>query len=276
MSGTNSYYQGRLALVSGGSQGIGLAVARGLVARGADVVVAARDEDRLSVVVEELKAARTRDDQRVASLPLDVTDVGAVKVALAGVQSRFGLPDLVINCAGIARPGWIQELAPAAFREMMEVNYLGTVHVVQALAAPMLERGSGHIVATSSIAGFLGLFGYTGYCASKFAVIGFSEALKRELRPFGLRVSVLCPPNTRTPGLERENRDKPAEVLATEEKVKVLEPEQVAEYLLQVLPRNPFLIIPSFDGKLAYYLNRYAPWLSEWFTRRPQRAARVG
>ena len=116
----------------------------------------------------------------------------------------------------------------------------------------------------------MGLFGYTGYCASKYAVVGFSEALRREVRPFGLKVCLLCPPNTDTPGLARENLTKPPEVLAQEENVKTVSPEFVAKKLLQALPRGKNLVIPTFDGWLAYYLSRYAPFILEQFIKRPK------
>jgi 3-dehydrosphinganine reductase len=133
----------------------------------------------------------------------------------------------------------------------------------------MIKDQKGHIVNTSSMAGFIGLFGYTGYCASKYAVVGFSEALRRELKPYGIRVSVLCPPNTRTPGLEEENKFKPAAVLKTEEKAKPVDPDFVAKGLLKALPKNEFMIVPTFDGKLAYTLSRHAPSILNQFVKRP-------
>lgn len=256
-------------MVLGGSQGIGRAVALGLARRGCHVVVAARRPEPLAEALERVREARLRPEQGAASLALDVTDPAGVAEAFRQLAAERGVPDLLINCAGYARPGYLQDLQPEHLRDLVTCNYLGTAYACQAMLPYFLERGSGHFVNTSSLAGLFGLFGYTGYCASKFAVIGFSEALRREVRPHGLRVSVLCPPNTRTPGLVEENRHKPAEVLAVEEKVKVLEPEEVAEPLLRALPRAPFLVIPTADGVAAHLLNRFAPWLLELFVRRP-------
>src|SRR6185437_4120522 len=126
-----------------------------------------------------------------------------------------------------------------------------------------------HIINTSSLAGFMGLFGYTGYCASKYAVVGFSQALLSELKPYGIAVSVLCPPNTKTPGLERENQFKPPEVLKMEEKAKVVTAEEVSQTLMKSLPKRKFWIIPTFDGSLALYLSRFAPKILDQFTKRP-------
>lgn len=116
--------------------------------------------------------------------------------------------------------------------------------------------------------GFLGLFGYTGYCASKFAVVGFSEALRREMKPHHIQVSVLCPPNTKTPGLESENKIKPKEVLETEEKAKVVGPDEVSKVTLRDFAKDKFMIVPTFDGSLAYYLNRFSPKIIDQFVKR--------
>lgn len=263
------FYEGRSAVVLGGSQGIGRAVAIGLARRGCHVVVGARRPEPLAEALERVREARRGPDQRAGSLTVDVTDPAALAEAFRQVASDQGVPDLLINCAGYARPGYLQDLSPEHLRDLVTCNYLGTAYACQAMLPHFLARGSGHFVNTSSLLGLFGLFGYTGYCGSKSAVIGFSEALRREVRPHGLRVSVLCPPNTRTPGLDEENRYKPPEVLAAEEKVKVLEPEEVAEPLLRALPKAPFLVIPTADGWAAHLLNRFAPWLLELFVRRP-------
>ena len=93
----------------------------------------------------------------------------------------------------------------------MDLNYFGTVNMVKALLPAMLERGSGHIVNISSVAAFLGVFGYSAYGASKYAVRGFSDVLRAEVKPLGVRVSVVFPPDMDTPGLANENKTKPFE-----------------------------------------------------------------
>lgn len=257
----NDYYRGRVAWVMGGSQGIGLAVARSLAERGARLTLCARNEELLEQQAAELGASWKA---------FDVADPAAVEGAVRALLYEQGAPALVFNCAGLALPGYLHELSWHDIERMTNVNYLGTAAVCRAVLPALLAVKTGHIVNTSSLGGFMGLFGYTAYCASKYAVTGFSEALRREVRGQGIRVSVLCPPNTRTPGLMAENLRKPPEVLATEEKIQVLEPEQVARYMLGVLPTDPFLIIPSFDGRLAQKLARFAPWLLDVFLKRPK------
>jgi 3-dehydrosphinganine reductase len=120
------------------------------------------------------------------------------------------------------------------------------------------------------MAGYLGLFGYAGYCASKYAVIGFSQALRHELKPYGICVSVLCPPSTRTPGFEEENRLKPPEVLRMEEKAGTVEAQDVARALLRALPGRPFLIHPSLESRLIFRASRFLPQrVLDFLMRRP-------
>jgi 3-dehydrosphinganine reductase len=256
-----AYYAGKSALVVGGSQGIGLAVSRQLSQLGCKLWLAARDANRLREVCATL--------DETTALPLDVTDLARTLDELHGVMTEHGVFDFVFNCAGLAMPGYLSDQSIEDARTMMDVNYFGTYHVCKTVVDRMVERGSGVIVNTSSLGGLMGLFGYTGYCASKYAVVGFSEALRREVKPFGVQVCLLCPPNTDTPGLARENQTKPPEVLATEENVKTVSPEFVAQKLLRALPKGKSIVIPTFDGWLAYYLSRYAPFILDQFIKRP-------
>ncbi|MBJ7357211.1 SDR family oxidoreductase [Nocardioides sp.] len=249
------------AFVVGGSEGIGLAVAQRLAARGTEVAVFGRSADKLRAARESLGATAYTGQ-------LDVTDAAATTAVLDRAVDDLGTPDLVVTTAGFARAEWFHEAPLDNVRAMMETNYLGTVHVCHALVPHLVAAGRGTIVTTSSMAGVTGVFGYAGYSASKFAVVGFSEALRRELRPHGVHVATLCPPNTRTPGFDEENRTKPAEVLAAEEKVRTLEPEQVADHLLKVLPSQPRLVIPSLDGRLGHAVVRHLPRLAERMLRR--------
>ena len=200
---------------------------------------------------------------------LDVSDYAATEKAVEAALQSDGTPQFVFNCAGLALPGYLLDLSAADIATMNQVNYLGTAYVCKAVLPALVKQGGGHIVNVSSLGGVMGLFGYTAYCGSKYAVMGFSEALRREVAGYGIRVSALCPPNTGTPGLDQENLRKPPEVLAQEEKVQVLEAAQVAKYLLKALPSNPFTVIPSFDGRLAHLLSRWAPGILNLFLKRP-------
>lgn len=265
-----NFYQGKSAWVMGGSEGIGLAVARELVIGGAHVAVCSRDPDKLAKALQALEASRVDLRQRLSAQPVDVTDDVSAGHRMESMLAQDGPPEFLINSAGAARPGYLEDLEMSDLRQMMDLNYFGTVNAIKAVLPAMRRAGRGHIVNVSSMAGYLGLFGYTGYCASKYAVIGFSEALRREIKPYGICVSVLCPPNTKTPGLEKENRTKPEEVLKLEEKARTADPEDIARALLRALPRRPFLINPTLDSKLIYAASRLLPpALKDYFLRRP-------
>ena len=127
-----------------------------------------------------------------------------------------------------------------------------------------MKQKKGYIVNISSIAGFIGVFGMTSYSASKFGVIGFSEALRSELKPCEVNVSVLCPPDVSTPMLEKADRIKPEEAKAISSGADIMTPEAVAEVLVRALAREDFLIIPNASGKFTYFMKRLFPGLTEW------------
>ena len=260
---------GKLAFVIGGTEGIGLALAQLLLKSSADVVIASRSKEKQEKALTELQRD-CNDGQRLAARSLDITDYAAMKTRLDEMISEFGVPDILINSAGVAHPQYIDQIDVAKIDQMIDLNFRGTVYLCRHMVPHMVKKGRGQIMNVSSVAGYVGLFGYTTYCGSKSAVIAFSEALREELIYSGVKVSVLCPPNTRTPGLDRENEFKPQEVLAIEEKVKVLEPAEVAAYALKKLARGSFMIIPTLDSKVAFYLKRYAPCILRKFVKRPK------
>jgi len=255
----NRQHRWRRALVIGGSEGIGLEVARRLAAAGSDVVIMSRSEAKLEAARAAIGACRIA--------VLDVTDAAGTRRVIEDAVEG-GVPDLVVNTAGYARAAWLTDTGDDDARAMMETNYLGTVNVCRAVVPHLIAAGDGTIVTTSSMAGLTGVPGYTLYGATKFAVRGFSEALRRELHPHGVRVSVLCPPNTRTPGFEEENRTKPPEVLAAEEKVQTLDAAEVAEVLLRALPRNPALVLADRSSRSAGLAIRLVPGVVERSLRR--------
>jgi len=245
---------GRLALVTGGSSGIGLAVARLLAERGMDVWLLARRAELLQSALADLASLRQSPGQRFDALSVDVTDATQTAAAVAEIE-KIGIPDLVINCAGVARPGYVQELELDVFRQMMEVNYFGTLHTVKAVLPGMLMRGSGYLVNIASLAGLVGVFGYTAYGASKFAVRGFSDALRAELKLHGIGVSLAYPADTDTPQLAYENQFKPPETKAVSGGSGLMTTEAFAKVLLRGITRGQYMILPNFEGKLLYWLS---------------------
>ncbi|MFN2166520.1 MAG: SDR family oxidoreductase [Anaerolineae bacterium] len=268
-------FRDRVALITGGSSGIGLATAQALAARGAHVWLLARDQDKLAEALASLESHRRTPEQRFTALAADVADWSQVDRALDQVEAAGGAPDLVINSAGVVQPGRFRELDLDLFRWMMETNYFGTVHVTKRSVPGMVQRGSGHIVNISSLAGILAIFGYTAYSGSKFAVRGFSDALRSELKPLGVHVSVVFPPDTDTPQLHYENRFKPAETKALAGNSGVLAPEAVAEAILAGVQRRRYMILPGMESKLLYRLSGWIGGLQypivDWLIARARR-----
>jgi len=264
-----SYYKGKLAFIMGGSEGIGLSIAEGLLKAGGNVLIASRDLQKQQAALKHLAAFKQDQGQILESLLLDVTSRPSVAQQLTQSCERYGCPDFLINCAGYTLPGYLESLSSESIHAVMETNFFGIVYTTKTLLPHFYKERRGHIVNVSSMAGLLGVFGYTAYCATKYAVVGFSEALRREVAPYGVRVSVLCPPNTLTPGLEKENRIKPPEVLKAEETVKAVDPGVVARALLEQLPKNRFVIIPTWDSRLIWRIEQLFPRLVDRILTRP-------
>jgi short-subunit dehydrogenase len=265
-------FAGKRVFIAGGSAGIGLACARLFSQKGAEVHLFARNKARLLTARDEVAACCADFSRCFDCAPLDVTDAAGVKAVMDEMVAKYGPPDILLNCAGQARPRRFEEISPDQALNTMNINFAGTWNTVAALW-PAMKKNGGWIVNTASVAGFMGIFGYTDYCASKFAVIGFSEALKSEGEAFGIRVSVLCPPDTDTPGLAEENLTKPPETRAISSTAKLMSADEVARALLAGIKKGHFYIIPGFDGKLAVMVKRHAPWLLEAIMRRAMKRA---
>lgn len=269
----------RLALITGGSSGIGLALAKELAQEGTDLCLLARDEVKLAEAKQEVQKMAARDNQIITTLSCDITEHEALAETLDTFVGENGLPDLVINSAGVTYPGYFQELDIDIFHWLMEVNYFGTLHVCKSLVSGMIERGSGTIVNISSQAGFIGVFGYSGYGASKYAVRGFSDVLRSEMKPLGIQVSIVFPPDTQTPQLDFEDPLKPMETRELAGNVKILSAETVAKAILKAVRKGHYVIIPGIGGKFFYHLTRLLGNLTypvmDWMVREAQKKKNI-
>ncbi len=250
-------YQNKLALITGGSSGIGLALAKELLQQGASVAILARRPEVLAASVEQLNYFKISNDQLVLSIEADVTQKSDLEKALLGFVNSHGLPNLVFNSAGVAHPGRFEDLSDEIFHWMMDVNYFGTVNVLKVLVPLMQLRKSGVIVNLSSIAGFIGVYGYTAYGASKFAISGLSDALRAELKPDGIQVSIVFPPDTNTPQLTYESQFKPAVTKEIAGSAKLMSAEDVAVDILKAVAKKKYIILPGSEGKLMYFLHHF-------------------
>lgn len=257
------------ALITGGSSGIGLETARLLAARGATVSLLARRADVLASAAADLRDGGAT----VHTFSADVADQAAVVRAVADLESAAGPIDVVVTSAGQARPGHFLELDDEVFRRMIEVDYFGTLYAVRAVAPSMVERRRGSIVAVSSGAGLVGLWGYTAYAPAKFAVRGLMESLRAELRPHGVRVSCVYPPDVDTPQLAEENLYKPAETAAISGAVKPMPATDVAASIVKAVDTGRFAVYPNREMALLAGLGPLlAPVVRRVFDRKARSA----
>ena len=262
------------ALVTGGSSGIGLAIAGELVRLGSHVHIAARRPDALARACAELERARQNPAQQITAHACDVSSPADVEALFAALRAQQAEPGIVVNSAGVSRPGYFEQLAIEEFDRAIRVNYMGTVHVLKAAVPGMIARGEGHVLNIASVAGLIGVFGMAPYCASKFAVRGLSETLRSELKPHGIWVSLLCPPDTDTPMLAAEAPYKPRETEALSKSAGVMKAAQVAQAAIRGLQRHQAVIVPGFEAKFTAMAQRLAPALVERLTDRMIRSAR--
>lgn len=218
-------FSGKHVIITGGSSGIGLATAKQFTQLGAKLSLIARDATKLEAAAEELRALGQGSTETASA---DVSQADQVRQAITVLEQKQGPCNVLVTSAGITYPGYFEQLPDKVFRDMMEVDYFGTLYAVQAVVPGMIARKSGAICAVSSAAGLIGVFGYTAYGAAKFAVRGLMEALRQEMHPYNIAVSIAYPPDTDTPQLAFENQFKPLETKHIAGAIKPISAEKMA------------------------------------------------
>ncbi len=246
---------GKWIFITGGSSGIGLALARIFVSNGAHVAILARRKEFLDIASAELRTRVVDSSQQVLPIQADVSDLVNLLPKLESFEKDYGAPDYLINSAGITYPGKFHTLTYETIRSLMDVNYLGTAFVTRAFINGMLKRGSGYIVNISSMAGIIGTYGYSAYGASKYAIRGLSDVIRAEYRLRGIKVSVVFPPDTQTPQLEFEKDLKPSITRELSDTAGVMKADEVAQIIWKDMQRNRYTILPGFNSWFLYTLN---------------------
>ena len=233
-------WQGKRYWIVGASEGLGREVAKRISAAGAEVIVSARNEDRLTSLVAELGG-------RASSVTLDVTDINAVEAAAA----QIGHIDGVVYLAGVYWPMKASEWDNERADMMGQINYLGASRVVGAVIAQMVDRGRGHIVLTGSLSGFRGLPGAIGYCASKAGIMALAESMQADLRKTDIQVQLINPGFIKTRLTEKNDFAMPF----------IMEPQKAAQIFFEHMNSDDFK--RSFPVPFAW-LFRLSQFMPDW------------
>nr|UVW99772.1 3-dehydrosphinganine reductase [Nephotettix cincticeps] len=240
---------GQHVLVTGGSSGIGKSVAMLAAARGANVTIVARNIQQLNLAKNDISSVCISTEQKIYTISLDISkDPESIRQAFAEAEEMSGPIFMLVNCAGKAFCGKIEDLTEEQFKYMMDLNYYGTVYPIKAVVAGMKKRRKGSIVITSSLGGLVGVFGFSAYSPSKFALRGFAECLDMEVRSYGVKVTLCMPPDTDTPGFAEEEKNKPLETKLISQSGGLVSPDVVAAHLINDALAGRFFSTMGFES----------------------------
>lgn len=252
---------GKIAIITGATSGIGKACALALGQHGCKVVITGRDVKKLQATANEFQVLGIDCLGIQADVQVEADHVRMINETI----NRFGSIDILINNAGISMRALFQDVDIAVLKQVMDSNFWGTVYATK-YALPHLIKSKGMIVGISSIAGFRGLPGRTGYSASKFAMQGFLESLRTELLPHGVHVLIACPgftaTNIRYTALDKKGA---AQTESPRDEKKMMTAEQVAEKIIKAIQKRKKILILTFMGRFTVFLNK---WFSGWMDKK--------
>ncbi|NJK29948.1 MAG: SDR family NAD(P)-dependent oxidoreductase [Acaryochloris sp. RU_4_1] len=245
--------QGKTALITGASRGIGRAIALELAQQGMyRLILVARNAERLSEVAAEIKAM----GREAIVLPLDLTQTVEVNIAIAQTWKQFGPIHLLVNCAGVAHQAPFLQTKLPKVQEELSLNLMGIYSMTYVLARRMASRQEGRIVNVSSLMGKIGAPTMATYSATKFAILGFTQALRSELAAYNIKVTALLPSLTETDMAKNTQRFR---------WVAAMTPEKVAKVLVSSLAKESPEVLVGWQSHLAVWGNRLAPRQLEWW-----------
>lgn len=236
--------KGKAAIITGASKGIGLAVAQKFAQEGANLMLIARSEATLKDLSVKLER---ENDVKVIYAKADLTNSKDIESAFEIFSKNFNTLDILVNNAGRGIFSYIHNGSPAEWREVIDLNLTGLIHLTHLSVKLMIPQKSGHIVNVSSVAGRVGIPGWSVYCATKWGVVGFSESIRKELLKYNIRVSLIEPGVVKTEWGE----NMPQEWITQRSKMKALKPEDIAEAVYYVVNQpanvsvNELLIRPT-------------------------------
>jgi len=251
---------GKVALVTGASSGMGEAIARALARAGAQVLLLARREEELERVAAGIQSAGGKAQVHA----IDLTDSEAVASLAARITRETGTPDIIVNNAGAGQWKFIEETTPAEARQMMAVPYFAAFDVTRAFIEGMLKRNSGRIVNMSSAASRFVWPGAAAYTAARWAMRGFTEALRADLHGTGIGVTLYESTQVESPYWEanpgsRERIPRLGRLL-----LRTLRPEEVGEAVVAAIRADRRTVVIPFMLKVVYFQHYLFPWLVQW------------
>jgi len=255
--------RGKVIIVTGASSGIGEATARQFAREGARVVLAARRVDRLESLAQEIAAMGTGAETLVVQA--DLSKLEDIQALISQTLNKFGRIDVLVNNAGFGRLDWLENLDPKKdIQSQFDVNVLGVVQTTRQALPVMIKQRSGHIINMCSMAGLVATPTYTIYAACKHAVHGFSEALRREVKPWGIDVSMIYPGGVRTEfsqhaGIKRKTK-------ATTPKFLLLTADDVGRAVVQLVRRPRAMWILPWLWSTTVLLNKLFPSFVDYTT----------
>lgn len=249
----------KVVVITGGSSGIGKALAEKFGREGSQVLITGRRESELLAAVNELR----QKGISVHGFKADVTNEDDNQQMAAEAIRLFGTIDVLINNAGISMRALFSEVDLAVVRQVMEINFFGVLYATK-YCLPEIIKNKGSVVGVSSIAGFRGLPGRTGYSASKFALNGFLEVLRTELLHTGVHILTACPGFTASNIRKRSlTKDGTAQGESPRVEENMMTAEECASYIYQAVVRRKRTLILTAQGKLAVWLNKWWPSLAD-------------
>ena len=248
-------FHGKHVVITGGSQGIGFELSLEVFRQGAHVTIIARNQAKLNEIKCELESIQKKNptlgSQIIQVESLDISkSYEETQNVFDRVVSKAGPVDVLINNAGTAKSAEFSDMPAQDFENMMRVNYFGGVFCTKAVVSSMKNRHFGRIVFVSSQAGQIGIFGYAGYSATKFALKGFAEALQMELKPYNIYLTLAYPPDTDTPGFKEENIGKPEECQILSDSSGLYTPKVVADGIIKSIKKGSFNCYFGLNGFL--------------------------
>ncbi len=250
---------GKLALVTGASSGMGQAIAKALAGAGAEVILLARKRSLLDQTAAEI----TANGGRAHAITVDLGNPDEVETAASKIKSEIGVPDIIVNNAGSGRWKFVDETTPEEAAQMMTVPYFAAFYVTRAFYREMCQRNSGHIVNISSVASRFVWPGATAYIAARWAVRGFNEALRADLHGTGIGVTLYESGVVDSPYWEN-NPGSRERVPKMGNLVPVVSTDQVGAAIVKGIRKNKKLVVIPFMMKMTYWQHAVVPWAVQW------------